>query len=184
MLGRRHIRIPLSTPERQHFVQIAYHVADLDVAMQAWQRRFGMGPFILRRHIALDQVSYRGRPATLDISAAHVQAGPIQIELVMQHCDQPSAFRDAFAPHEEGMHHVALFPEDHGSMVAHYAEQGFSVATDLVTAEQRGASYVDTRPALGHMIEIYRVNESLHALYALVAEAAENWDGRTLFIEQ
>lgn len=165
-------------------MQIAYHVADLDTAMAAWQRRFGMGPFILRRHIALDQVSYRGRPATLDISAAHVQAGPVQIELVMQHCDQPSAFRDCFGPDEEGLHHVALFPEDHQVMVDHYAKQGFPVVTDLLTAERRGASYVDARAVLGHMIEIYRVNDSLHALYALVADAAANWDGSTLFIEQ
>lgn len=152
--------------------------------MAVWQRRFGMGPFILRRHIALDQVSYRGLPATLDISAAHVQAGPVQIELIMQHCDQPSAFRDAFAPHEEGLHHVALFPENHGKMVDHYLERGFPVATDLVTAERRGASYLDTRAALGHMIEIYRVNDSLHAFYAQVAEAAAKWDGHALFIEQ
>lgn len=184
MPGRKSIRVPLSTPARQKFVQIAYHVADLDQAMAAWQRRFGVGPFILRRHIALAQVSYRGRPSTLDISAAHVQAGPIQIELVTQHCDQPSAFRDAFAPDEEGVHHVALFPEDHDAMVAHYLDQGFAVVTDLITAQQRGASYVDTRSKLGHMIEIYRVNDSLHALYAAVAEAAENWDGHTLYVEQ
>lgn len=164
-------------------MQIAYHVADIDAAMLAWQQRFGVGPFILRRHIALDEVSYRGRPASLEISAAHVQSGPIQIELVTQHCDQPSAFRDCFAPDEAGLHHIALFPEDHQAMVDHYMAQGFPVATDLVTAERRGASYMDTRSALGHMVEIYRVNDSLHQLYAAVAEAAAEWDGKTLFVE-
>ena len=183
-MGRGSIRVPLSTPARQHIVQIAYHVADIDAAMLAWQRRFGVGPFILRRHIALEEVSYRDRSATLEISAAHVQSGPVQIELVMQHCDQPSAFRDCFAPDQDGLHHVALFPEDHQVMVDHYLAQGFEIATDLITSERRGASYMDTRAALGHMVEIYRVNDSLHALYAQVAAAADNWDGHTLYIEQ
>lgn len=164
-------------------MQIAYHVADIDAAMPVWQHRFGVGPFIVRRHIALDEVSYRGVPTTLDISAAHVQAGPIQIELVMQHCDQKSAFRDCYGPDEEGIHHVALFPEDHDALVAHYTGLGFAIASDLITAERRGASYLDTRAAIGHMTEIYRVNASLHEFYTLIAEAAANWDGQTLCIE-
>jgi hypothetical protein len=164
-------------------VQLAYHVADIDAAVAGFHRRFGWGPFLVRRHLELHDVRYRGTPTTLDISAAHAQAGPVQIELVSQHCDRPSAFRDAFGPEQEGLHHVALFPEDHDAMVAHYVGQGFAVTTDLRTAEGRGASYLDTRGALGHMVEIYRVNPSLHALYARVASLRDGWDGQTLAIE-
>lgn len=174
--------IPLSTPARQRIVQVAWHVADLDAAIESFHARFGLGPFLVRRHIALDRVTYRGEPATLDISAAHTQSGPTHVELVMQHGDEPSTFRDAFAAHQEGLHHLALCPEDHDAMVAHYAAQGFAVSTDLRTAEGRGASYVDTHAALGHMIEIYRPNDSLHALYDRVARLADGWDGRTLAI--
>lgn len=173
----------LSTPERQRFVQIAYHVADIDEAISRYSRTLGVGPFIVRRHIGLDPVSYRGSPSSLDISAAHVQAGPVQIELVMQHCDNASAFRDMYAPDQEGVHHVALFPEDYNAMIAHYVDQGFEVATELVTPEKRGAAYVDTTRALGHMIEVYRVNDSLFEFYEQVREAVENWDGTTLAIE-
>lgn len=175
--------LPLSTPGDQRIVQLAYHVADLDSAVAAFHRRFGWGPFLVRRHLKLSDVRYRGAPATLDISAAHAQAGPVQIELVTQHCDQPSAFRDVFAPGEEGLHHVALFPEDHDVMVAHFVAQGFAVATELQTSEGRGAAYLDTRTALGHMVEIYRVNASLHALYARVEALRDGWDGARLAIE-
>lgn len=177
------MRLPLSTPQRQHFVQTAYHVRDLDEAIERYHHILGIGPFIVRRHIALDQVLYRGRPVSLDISAAHAQAGPVQIELVTQHCDNPSTFRDCFAPDEEGLHHVALLPEDHAAMVAHYKAQGFEPATDLVTVEKRGATYVDTAAVLGHVVEIYRVNQSLLDFYALIADAAHQWDGRQLMIE-
>ena len=177
------MRPPSSTPQRQQFVQIAYHVADLDEAMPRFARLMGIGPFLVRRHIGLSPVSYRGAAGELDISAAHVQAGPVQVELVTQHCGNRSAFRDMFGPGEEGLHHVALFPEDYEAMIAHYRSLGNEVATELVTPEGRGASYVDTVATLGHMVEVYRVNESLFDFYGAVSDAARDWDGKTIAIE-
>ena len=164
-------------------VQTAYVVVDIDDAIARWHRAFGLGPFIVRRHIRLVESRYHGRAMPLDISAAHVQAGEMQIELVCQHNPEPSAFRDMFAPGEEGLHHVAMFPEDYAATVAHYGSRGFPVATELVTGERRGAAYIDTRPLMGHMLEVYRVNESLHAFYRFIADAAREWDGRELVIE-
>jgi hypothetical protein len=175
--------VRFSTPDKQCIVQQAYHVGDLDEAIGRWHRMLGIGPFLVRRHIALDDVLYRGQRATLDISAAHAQAGDIQIELVQQHCSSPSAFRDMFAPDEEGLHHIALFPEDHEAMVGHYRQLGFETATELITAERRGAAYVDTCATLGHMVEIYRVNDSLVEFYRAIERAANEWDRRALMIE-
>jgi hypothetical protein len=177
------VAVKFSSPERQSIVQLAYHVGDLDGAMERWRRTMGIGPFLVRRHIALDKVLYRGAASTLDISAAHAQSGDIQIELIQQHCSAPSAFRDMFAEGEEGLHHVALFPEDHQEMVAHYNRLGYATATDLITAEKRGAAYVDTRSMLGHMVEIYRVNDSLIQFYEAIAKASDGWDGERLAIE-
>ena len=175
--------VPFSRPDRQRFVQNAYHVADLDAAIARWHAATGLGPFLVRRHIALHHVHYRGQPATLDISAAHVQAGPVQVELVTQHCASPSAFRDMFDAGTDGFHHVALFPEDHDAMVAHYEAMGYPAATDFVTGEGRGATYLDTRQLLGHMLEVYRVNDSLLDFYARIADTARDWDGRQVVIE-
>ena len=68
-------------------------------------------------------------------------------------------------------------------MVSHYRALGYEVATELVTPEKRGAAYVDTVAALGHMVEIYRVNETLYDFYAMIADAARDWDGQNLVIE-
>ena len=164
-------------------VQMAYVVADLDQAILRWHRALGVGPFIVRRNIRLVESCYRGQPMPLDISAAHVQVGAMQIELVCQHNPEPSAFRDMFAPGEEGLHHVAMFPREYVSTVAFYEAQGFPVATELVTGEGRGAAYLDTRALTGHMLEVYRVNDSLHAFYRLIADAARDWDGQDLVRE-
>lgn len=172
-----------SEPERQHFVQYAYHVVDLDDAIERWSATTGIGPFFVRRHIMLCDVHYRGVGTSLDISAAMVQSGNVQVELVQQHCDSPSAFRDMFAADEAGIHHVAVAPTDGARMLDHYRSLGFPVATGFMTRAGGGADYVDARPAFGHMIEVYRVSDRIIDLYAQVAEAAEGWDGKQVVIE-
>jgi hypothetical protein len=168
---------------RHRTIQNAYFVADLDAAIDRWHERWGLGPFFVRRHIELAHVRYRGKDASLDISAAYVQAGDIMVELVTQHDDAPSAFRDMFGTGQEGFHHVAVVPDDYDALLGRYAEAGFEVATELRTASGRGAAYVDTRPWLGHFVEVYWPTEGLSRLYREVAAAASSWDGRTLRIE-
>jgi hypothetical protein len=174
----------MTLPRFQHrIVQNAYYVSDLDAAIERWHALWGLGPFFVRRHIVLQEVRYRGAPSTLDISAAYVQAGEIQLELVTQHDDTRSAFRDMYSRDQQGLHHVAVMPDDYDSLVSRYADAGFPVATELRTAAGRGAAYIDTRPMLGHMLEVYRVSESLLTLYRQVADAAQGWDGRELILE-
>ena len=167
----------------QGMIQNAYVVADIDRAIDRWHAMWGTGPFIVRRHIQMHEVWYRGTPTKLDISAAFVQAGPVQIEFICQHDDSPSAFRDAFAPGAEGLHHVAIMPEDYRATVDRFVAMGYPVATELRTRSGRGASFVDTRPLMGHMVEIYPVSDGVLGLYRRVAEEAARWDGHTLKIE-
>lgn len=164
-------------------IQNAYIVNDIDEAIERWHGLWGIGPFFVRRHIAMQQVTYRGSPSTIDISAVYVQAGPIQVELVQQHCTAPSAFRDMFAPGKEGFHHVAVIPDDYERLLAHYKALDCPVATEVRTASGRGAAFVDTRSLLGHMVEVYTPGEGIHALYRNVAAAAASWDRRELKIE-
>lgn len=183
---------PAAAPERSApagriagaaVIQNAYVVNDIDEAIDRWHRVWRTGPFIVRRHIVMEQVFYRGEPALLDISAAFVQAGELQIEFICQHNDGPSAFRDAFAPGQEGLHHVAIMPDDYRATVDRFVALGYPVATELRTRSGRGASFVDTRALCGHMVEVYPFSDGLVGLYRRVAEEAARWDGRTLRIE-
>lgn len=164
-------------------IQNAYVVDDIDAAIERWHALWGIGPFFVRRHIDMPHVTYRGAASSIDMSAAYVQAGPVQVELVQQHCGAPSAFRDMFAPGQQGLHHVAMIPDDYQRVLAHYAAQGFPVAAEIRTAGGRGAAFVDARPMLGHMVEVYMPGEGIPALYRRVADAAASWDRRQLKIE-
>jgi hypothetical protein len=167
----------------QQLIQNAYVVNDIDEAIERWHALWGIGPFFVRRHIVMSHVLYRGAPSQIDISAVYVQAGPIQVELVQQHCNAPSAFRDMYPAGTEGFHHVAVLPQDHQQLLDHYAALGFVVATEIRTAGGRGAAYVDTRAMLGHMTEVYMPGEGIETLYRMVAEASARWDRRQLTIE-
>jgi len=164
-------------------VQNAYVVQDLDEAIERWHTAFGLGPFVVSRHLQFERSLYRGVPMPLDISAGFVQSGDLQIELICQHNPEASAFREAYAPGEEGLHHVAVFPEDHDRFVSGCTSRGFAVATELAAAGGVGATFIDTRELWGHMLEVYRDNGILRAFYRLVADAARDWDGRKLIIE-
>jgi hypothetical protein len=164
-------------------IQNAYYVSDLDAAIARFHQLWGLGPFFVRRHIALDNVVYRGEPSELDISAAYTQSGDIMIELVTQHNDAHSTFRDRYQPTESGFHHVALAFGDHDQQVKRFNELGYASVTSFKTAEGRGATYLDTVAAISHATEIYIVNDSLRELYASVRHAAETWDARDLVID-
>ena len=78
----------------EQIIQNAYYVPDLEAGIARFHALWGVGPFFLRRHIQLENVTYRGSPSELDISAAHTQSGDLMIELVIQHNDAPSISRD------------------------------------------------------------------------------------------
>src|SRR3546814_9718551 len=65
----------------------------------------------------------------------------------------PSVYRDTVAPGATGLHHVAIIAGDFDAALGHYTAQGFEVGADGRFGDMRYA-YVDTSPALGHMVEI------------------------------
>lgn len=158
-------------------VQMAWIVDDLETAMQKWLRTTKIGPFYVFSHAKIENCIYRGQPAILESSAALAQAGPVQIELIQQHSDGPSAYRDIVAAGQTGFHHVATFCPDFDAAVADYLAKGKVLATEGSFGDMRFA-YVDSRDDSGSMIELIEAKESIQSVFATVAKAAENWNGQ------
>ena len=159
------------------FFQSAWVVNDIQAAMRHWTKTCGVGPFFLLEHVAMEDLTYRGKPATLDCSIAIAQAGPAQIELVEQHCQSPSVYRDLIPKGRSGFHHVAAFAKDYDLEVAEYRAQGLSVTTTGRSGTMRFC-YVDASPTIGCVIELLEESTSLRAHFAHIAEACRDWDGR------
>lgn len=157
-------------------VQIAYAVPDAEAAAWHWSRR-GVGPFILRRHIPVTGVTYRGRPATFDHTSAYGQWGPLMVELVQDHTAGPSAIADLVPPGTSRLHHLAFVVDDLAGALDELERSGMPLAMRATSGGGITFHFVDTVSQLGHMIELYEPSPHLDRFYAMVAEAARGWDG-------
>ena len=162
-----------------HFMQVAFIVDDVEAAARRWVKTTGIGPFMVVPHIVLEEYSWRGEKRSgLDFSVAPAPSSGMQIELIQQHCDSPSAYRDTIARGAQGFHHLAIYCEDYDAAYDHYRRQGFATAVDGVFGPLR-FSYVDTTAAIGCMVELVEQHESQSDFFRRVAEAAQAWDGVT-----
>lgn len=160
-----------------HIMQVAFMVDDLEAACMNWVRTAGVGPFLTVPHVVLEEYGYRGSPASgLDFSVAIAQSGGMQIELIQQHCDNPSAYRDTIARGQGGFHHLAIYTDDYDAVLAGYTAQGFATAVDGSFGGFRFA-YVDTSATLGCMIELIEENPLQAEFFVRIAAAAQGWDG-------
>lgn len=159
-------------------VQSGWFVRDIDEALEHWLGK-GAGPFWVGRHLYDFDFYYRGNPAQLDLSVAWGQFGAIQIELVQQHNDGPSAFRDSFPgdlPEGAGaFQHMGLFNPSYDTAYDGVVAQGFECALRGVSNGTRFA-FMDTRPAFGFMLELTEMTPAIVSFYGEVEEAAKGWD--------
>lgn len=170
--------MPTPSPCRR-LLQTAFIVDDLESACLRWVETTGIGPFLIVPHVILEEFSYRGTPGkALDFSVAIAQGGGVQVELIQQHCDNPSAYRDLIAKGDRGFHHIGLYPDDYDATYAFYAEQGHVPAIEGVFGDKRFV-YFDTSAAIGCMVELIEQNPIQSDLFARVEAAARDWDGIT-----
>ena len=134
--------------------QNAYLVEDLERSIQSWSDVFGAGPFVVAPHHKTDQFAYRGTPVEADVSYAFGYLGDMMIQLIQQHDDQPSIYRDMYAPGKQGFHHVAYLVSDFAAERERLQGMGFELACELF-ADNVDAAYFDTRSATGVFTEIH-----------------------------
>jgi catechol 2,3-dioxygenase-like lactoylglutathione lyase family enzyme len=158
--------------------QNGYVVRDIEAAMQHWVEVLGVGPFFYMPHIACTSFEYRGRPGDPDISIALANSGDLQIELIQQHCDSPTLYKDFLDAGREGLQHVSAWDADIDATVDRLTAAGHRIA-------QRGSMqggvvkfvYFDTEAHPGTVFEISNMAGDLEYIPAMVADAARDWDG-------
>ena len=158
-------------------MQMAWVVDDLEASMRRWIEQHGAGPFHVLRHCAVQNVRYRGRPATVDMDVAIAQSGGVQIELIQQHDDAPSCYRDMYPMGREGFHHLCYVVDDLRGALAHFAKLGQPPAIEGNFGNVEFA-YVDTRAGIGCMTELVGRHPDIEAFFTMIADSARGWDGR------
>jgi hypothetical protein len=156
--------------------QLAYVVEDMEVALDYWINTLGVGPFFSIEHARLENQKYYGEPGNADVSIALGNSGDLQIELIHQHNDAPSVYRDFLQAGRTGVHHFGLMPLIYGEAFKKYQNLGHQVAFECSVG---GAPvvYFDTLDTVGHYIELWDNNSVFKDLFLMVEQAAIDWQG-------
>jgi hypothetical protein len=161
--------------------QIGYVVADIEAAGRRLHELYRLGPIFRTQPHPLRDVVHRGAATPVEIETAFAQSGDVQIELIQQTSAGPSAYRDQFGEGEHGLHHVATWSTDYEAEKQAYLDAGYEIAMEMGGYGDYRICYVDTRPLLGHMLELYPDEPGLRRMYAYVRERTAAWDGAELF---
>jgi Glyoxalase/Bleomycin resistance protein/Dioxygenase superfamily len=158
-------------------VQIAYVVANLQISMEHWLNGFGHGPFFVLEHVKAENSNYRGQTVSPDFSVALSFSGSVQIELIQQHDDTPSVYKELIDRQGEGYHHLWKHVDNFEQAVADFDSAGYPT---VWTANNGGGrfAYVDTVKQLGGYTELLDMSPQLKEIWAEMEKQSENWDGR------
>ena len=159
------------------FFQFAYLVESIEQAAERWASVNGAGPFFVTGHHRADEFAYRSEPVEADVSYAFGYSGEIQIQLIEQHDDTPSIYRDMF-PTGFGHHHVARLIEedDFDAERDRLVAAGFELACELRANDIR-ACYLDTRSAIDAYTELHTITPRILTTFARWRDAHAEWDG-------
>ena len=158
--------------------QLGYIVDDIQAAMKHWTEVLGVGPFFhFKKIVALDSI-YRGEPQPLEMTIALSNTGPMQIELMTQLNDAPSALRDFVDKHGYGLHHLAYWTDTFDDKLAGFKTAGYEVWQQgaIGTPDNRFA-YLTTQGHAGTVVEISEVGGVKGKLFQFIADTAAKWDG-------
>ena len=154
--------------------QFAYVVEDAERDMLRYTEQLGLGPWFVRGPWQPPSGRYRGQPTTPTLTVARAFAGHAMVELIQQHDDVPSVFRER----GPGFHHWGIVTSSFDEDVARYAAAGYEEAFSDVLASGARVLYVDATRDLPGMIELVEHTEAQERVYTQIYEAAVGWDGR------
>ncbi|HEX8447872.1 MAG TPA: VOC family protein [Sphingomonas sp.] len=157
-------------------MQLAFVPHDFEAAIRFWTETMGAGPFFRLPHIAYRAARYRGETSHVDFSVVLGYWGDMQIELVEQHCDSPSIYRQWLDDGREGLHHVCVLVDSIAHARTVCAAAGAQVVQE-VFMDGAEAIYVDTGGGPGTMVELLEPSPDFAGLFAMMRAAARDWDG-------
>lgn len=179
MTGRSRPAPPPLTLEHKlgQVIQYAYTVPDLAAAMRRYTDVLHIGPWFKRGPFIPERALYRGAQSGAELSLARAFSGDSMIELIQQHNDAPSVFREIIALRGFGFHHWAIPTRTFEDDTRRYQAQGFPVAFSDVLDTGARINYMDTVSAIGGLIELVELTEAQLDRYTQFYLSSLAWDG-------
>jgi hypothetical protein len=157
------------------FFQLGHVVDDVLAAAAGWARTFGVGPFHVLP-VVEQQTDYGGEIRTVRIQVAVAQTGPVQIELIQQHCGTPSIYSEWSRRGTSSFHQIATVTTAYDSKTAHFSSLGYPVAAQSLGGGFRVA-YIDTVADFGFYTEIVEAPPAFLDQVRAISDTCASWDG-------
>lgn len=162
--------------------QLGHVVPDMDRALDFWTGQMGVGPFFVTHDIQFPDYSYRGQAmASPCVSLAVAYSGNLQIELIHQVDEAPSAYTEFLAAGRSGLHHYSSWfaERDEYERARDWAlERGFRLVMESRPEAGIRLAYFETGHPAGALFEI---SEALVPAVAAGMERVRGicagWDG-------
>jgi hypothetical protein len=154
--------------------QTAFIVADLKAEMARYVEAMRVGPWFVRESFTPAGARYRGRETGVVMSVAFAWRDDMMLELIQQHDDSPSVFRDAIEKRGHGLHHLGMGVDDYDGALAEYEAQGWKVAFYAKTSGRLGMLERDGFP---YLLELLEMDPQRTELFAAMRAAARDWNG-------
>jgi len=162
-------------PEGEYrLFQVGFVVDDLLGTAADWARVFGVGPFHVLPAMEAPFL-YRGTPTGIKIQVAVTQAGPVQVELIKQHCDRPSIYRDFLEGGRTRFNQLCTVTTDYEAKKAYYEGLGYELAAESPLPPR--AAYFDTFADFGFVTEVVEHSPDFLGSLAGIARTCAEWDG-------
>lgn len=161
--------------------QIGHVVRDVDAAMRYWTQVMGVGPFYVLREYPFADFHYRGRPATSPVcTLCFAFSGDVQIELIQQHNDVPSSYREFLSAGREGMQHVSPWFDNEQAFDTARAK-AFDLGMTMVQESPSGIArfcYFETgRPDVPLLELSEAMLPAARGIHDMAMAASVGWDG-------
>jgi hypothetical protein len=158
-------------------IQSAYVVADISASMRDFTARLGVGPWFVSEPFQPPEGLHRGKPTQFTITLAIGFSGHLMIELIQQHDEFPSVYRETVLARGYGFHHWAVASDDIDADILKYRTKGYEVAFSDRSPRGMRVAYMDKPGELPGMVELVEMTAAAEAAYTRCFEAARNWDG-------
>ncbi len=138
--------------------QIALIVPNLEEAVEAYVRLFGIGPwhFYTYGKPLLNKMTYQGRPVEYSMRLALAYVGALRLELI-ELGEGETVYADFVREHGYGVHHIGVLVEDMTEALHRAKAAGLRVTQEGAGFGADGDgyyAYLDTEPLLGVTVEL------------------------------
>lgn len=161
-------------------IQAGHVVEDIDAAIVSFAATLQIGPWYRFRTSQPRKGSlYRGREVNHDLSIALAFHGSMMLELIQQHDDGPSVFREGVARTGWGLHHWGIGTRRFDERVAEQVASGKEMLYTARTGRSARIAYFEGPTPLHAMVELIEITETSETFYAGIAAQARSWNGKS-----